>query len=1122
MPQAPRTLPLPPLAAGLVLLLAGPLAGQLAPAQVGLVSTRDTSRYTASYGSSNPTMSADGRYVVFESISTDLVSGLTGPMSDNVYLYDRIAGTTTLVSHAAGDPTARGDNYSSQPVVSADGNFVVFHSVATDLVPGYIRRQTFGGSGDLFLYERASGQVTLITSSKVVAGGGGDDDSANPTVSADGRFVAFHSLSSDLVSGQAEAARSSDVFLYDRTTATTLLLSHPSGAPATASGNSYFPQVSADGNFVAFESGATNIVSGVTDTNNDFDIFLYDRAAGTTTLLSHGASPLQAGNGGCYGPLISADGSFSAWNSLATNLVPGQVDGNGGYDVFLYDRQAGTTALVSHIAGNPLQAPAQQSIVGALSPDGRYVGWSSGGLNLVPGQVDANGTSDAFLYDRLSGTSVLVGHASGATTTTANDSSNVVAISADDRFLLLLSQATDVVPSQVDTAGTRDLFLYDIGAGSTVLLSRLGGSAATAVGGLFIPASISADGRYVAFQSQGASGAAGIDAAVLDRNNMIDVFLYDRVADASTALTVALVTSTSATPTGSSSPVAGAMSADGRFLVFRSDAPDVVPGVRDINHSDDLFLYDRTTGTKTLLSHVIGSLDPSQFGGSDEAAISADGRYVAFSSSGLIEPGQGVIGGNVFLYDRLTEQTTLVSHAVGVPDQVANSGSENPAISADGRYVAFVSSATDLIAGFQLGSSPAVYLYDRVTGTTTLVSHHDGNALRSGNGPSGRAVLSADGRYIAYGSTANDLAPGQIDTNGLSDVFLYDRTTGISTLVSQSGGSAISGDDPAISADGRYVAYVKGDGSVLLYDRMSGTTILAGSNAPVLDTPSLSADGRFVAFASLATALVPGQVDGNGSYDVFLYDRVLGTTTLVSRSTAGATTTGNQGAVGPVLSADGGTVAFISAATDLVAGQDPGSTATNVFLYDRGTGRIALASTNGTGSAHGGNGNSASPLLSADGGWVAFGSSASDLAPNDTNSQSDVFLFGSPFTGRAFFTLPPCRLLDTRQPGQGPALLSGSQRTLPVHGACGVPASARAIVANVTITQPTAAGFLSAFPADTGMPATSTLNFGPGQTRSNNAVLPLSLDGAGLLALGPFVAGNGTVHVIVDVNGYFE
>lgn len=253
--------------------------------------------------------------------------------------------------------------------------------------------------------------------------------------------------------------------------------------------------------------------------------------------------------------------------------------------------------------------------------------------------------------------------------------------------------------------------------------------------------------------------------------------------------------------------------------------------------------------------------------------------------------------------------------------------------------------------------------------------------------------------------------------------------------------------------------------------------------------------------------------------NVFLYERSSGSMTLVSRT---RTTTASYGVSGMSLSANGNAVAFLTYATDMIPGQGPGE-GRNVFLFDRlsGTARlISHAMTSSTDPGNADSGFSRGPVLNEDGSYVAFTSQASNLAPGDLNGLEDAFLYSDPQIGRGFFTLSPCRVFDSRTPADGPALASGVTALLDLHGACGIPATAAAVAVNITLTEPTASGHLTLYPGGSSAPLTSTINFGPGQTRANNAILPLAPDGS--LVVTPVVLGNGTVHVIVDVTGYFE
>jgi Tol biopolymer transport system component len=256
-------------------------------------------------------------------------------------------------------------------------------------------------------------------------------------------------------------------------------------------------------------------------------------------------------------------------------------------------------------------------------------------------------------------------------------------------------------------------------------------------------------------------------------------------------------------------------------------------------------------------------------------------------------------------------------------DTVANDATITP----DGRYVVF-SAITPLGPPYQL------FLRDRQTGTTTrLVDDVDGGMP---SGPMFSAAITPDGRFIAFLSFAPDLVAD--DTNGRGDWFVHDRQTGVTERVSvKSDGSQSDGSGyaraaarSAISADGRYVAFeaddpalVAGDGNddfdVFVHDRQTGATELVSRTASGLPgnalsgTPAMSADGRYVAFHSRASDLVSG--DGNGTFDVFVHDRQVGTTTVASVSSGGAV--GNGPSATPSLSADGQTLAFLSNASNL-------------------------------------------------------------------------------------------------------------------------------------------------------------------------------------------------------------
>jgi Tol biopolymer transport system component len=411
-----------------------------------------------------------------------------------------------------------------------------------------------------------------------------------------------------------------------------------------------------------------------------------------------------------------------------------------------------------------------------------------------------------------------------------------------------------------------------------ILISLAAGAQGNAASGN--PA-ISADGRYVTFESAATNLVAG------DTNSMYDIFVRDRTAGVTSR-----VSKNSAGEEGTLVSYQPSISEDGRYVAFHSYANNLVTG--DTNGAPDIFVRDRQTGTTTLVSKSSAGVEGDT--ASFNPSISADGRYVAFRSvaSNLVA---GDTNGfeDVFVRDRQTGTTWLISKSsAGVQGEGV---SQYPSISADGRYVAFDSAATNLVAGDTNGVND-IFVRDRQTGTTTLVSKDSAGV--QGEGTSYRASISAEGRYVAFHSAATNLVSG--DTNGVNDIFVRDRQTGTTTRVSKDS-AGMQGDDdsfdPAISAEGRYVTFYSGATDlvsddtntatdIFVRDRQTGTTTRVSKNSAGGEVdgsswaPAISADGRYVTFYSGATNLVAG--DTNSNQDVFVRDRQTGTTTLVSKS----------------------------------------------------------------------------------------------------------------------------------------------------------------------------------------------------------------------------------------------
>jgi Tol biopolymer transport system component len=385
-----------------------------------------------------PAVSPDGRYVAFSSDATNLVVG-DGNARRDVFVRDRGTGTIELVSVAlAGGP---GNNTSGQGLVaiSADGRYVAFDSFATNLVSG-----DSNAHRDVFVRDRTNGTTELVSVSSAAVQGNGDSDF--PALSADGRYVAFESRASNLVAGDTNAVI--DVFVRDRVSGTTEFVS-VSGAGVLGDDESGAPSISADGRYVTFTSSAHFLVAG--DANGNWDAFVRDRLAHTTEIASV-ATGGGLGNGYSGDSWISADGRFVAFDSLATTLVLN--DTNNREDVFVHDRTNGTTEIVSVSTGGTLGS--ETSFFPVISADGRFVEFASAATNLVPG--DTNGFIDAFLHDRVSGTTERVSLGNGGVQGTGQLSFRA-ALSGNGRLAVFSSAAGNLVSG--DTNGVLDVFLRD-------------------------------------------------------------------------------------------------------------------------------------------------------------------------------------------------------------------------------------------------------------------------------------------------------------------------------------------------------------------------------------------------------------------------------------------------------------------------------------------------------------------------------------------------------------------------------------------------------------------------------------------------------------------------------------
>ena len=416
-------------------LVAAALATCASPSAAQVLTTRasvDSNGGQGAFESVESEVSSDGRFVVFASRApfdpVDVGSGY------DIYLRDRQTGVTHLVSETPGGQAGAGD--SRHPSVSGNGRYVAFESDAADLVPG-----DTNGFTDVFLRDMLLGTTVCLSRSK--AGAFGDFDSGGVAISTDGLWVAFHSQASNLLS-IPDANGSNDIYLYDRVGG---VLTRVSVDSAGVQGNSSStdPAISADGDVVVFESFSNNLVQN--DTNGVHDIFWHEVSSGTTLRVSVDAGGKQ-GNGASYDPDVSGDGQRVVYESVASNLVPG--DNNGLQDTFgVIVPQQLVLRLSESAAGNGGDGASSEP---QISGDGLIAVFQSTATNLVPG--DSNGNAvDVFAINLSNQLLLLVNRDS-----TGNQGSALDPAIDDDGSLISYSTAA-AWPG--DTNGAFDVYVSD-------------------------------------------------------------------------------------------------------------------------------------------------------------------------------------------------------------------------------------------------------------------------------------------------------------------------------------------------------------------------------------------------------------------------------------------------------------------------------------------------------------------------------------------------------------------------------------------------------------------------------------------------------------------------------------
>lgn len=896
------------------------------PITPGLLSVRDASlpQHTGGNGDSvSPRITPDARFVAFTSSASDLVTNDNGLLSTDVFLRDRRGNTTVLVScNLSG--TGGGNGHSFATGVSSNGQFVLFESEATDLVPG-----DTNGTTDVFVRDVWAETTHLV--SRATDGGVGNWYSTESVMTPDGRYVAFISAASNLVVNDKN--NGPDVFVRDLVNGTTTLASI--GAVDT---NSVMktPVITPDGHWVAFFSTDRGLVSGV-PTNSLGEIYLCDLVGGTTLWPSSNATALvrsvmqYSDVPVPSNPVISDDGRYVAFKSGWDDEITAPASSNTAATVvFQYDAVSNVTTVV-HTNGISRYLQYGRDLGPKMTPDGMHVVFvarETSGTNYYP---------SVWMWNRLAGTSVPVSvDLDGGWS--PNSASHSPACSADGRFVVFVSDATNLISGPV-SSGThiyrRDLLL---GVTQRVDADAAGGGADTDLFGE--RPVLTSDGESVAFSSPDSGFFDG------DNNGAEDVFVWQGSPVAHELVSRRDPSLVSVSGNAQSGMGMFSLSADGNRVAYVSPASDLVPN--DTNGLPDVFVWDRTAGSNLLVSVGFDG-SPASGGASGNPTIRGNGRYVFFASLAtnlVVDDANSQL--DLFRRDLQLNTTTLLTRDANNVS-LASTETLEYSVNADGNYAVF---ATLTNSGLY-----QVYWRDLTTERTRL--------LPTPTVDSRTLWLSADGQRVLYSSN-----------NGW--LVVWDATLEANIFTER------ADDYVDISPDGRrFLFYGRSwNRQLTCYDVDADTNLITLSVSYSTEAFSpWSEDSRYFVFTTESSLIA---ADDNLVNDVYLCDVETGALTLISVNAAG-TASGNGPSDKPAFSGDGRFIAYRSYATDLLP--DP-AVAPALYLFDRATesNHLITASSPVPGLDW-----ISRPVINYSGDVLAFQSVDRDPGSGDLNRSVDVF-----------------------------------------------------------------------------------------------------------------------------------
>ncbi|MFO0805472.1 MAG: hypothetical protein U0791_20400 [Gemmataceae bacterium] len=648
---------------------------------------------TAAGESRTPSLSEDGRWLVFRSAATDLTSL---PGGQGVYLKDTLNGDLKLLTTDAARTTGVGN--ADSPIISGDGRFVVFASPRPyEVVPGFALSSTVS---NVFRLEVATGVVQPVSVRPGFPAEGANGPVSPVGISHDGNVVLFEGSATNLV---PEGGLGYQLFARDMTTGTTRMVTlDRTGQPVSNPfSQSFAGQLSGDGRYVVFSSSSPLITNDPMPDGGNLNLFRRDLVTNTTELVSRNAAGTAAARYATASDQarhISFDGRYVAFYAPYDDILPAATRGG----VFVRDMQAGTARVVSvDVNGNPLVGSGDVFAAHvSLSKDGTRVAFTTNATGLVDRVTDTNNRDDVFVRDLVAG----VTFAASVTPdglTTGGTASQYPQLSADGSTVAFVSDAADLT-GQPDTNGTYDLFVRRLAAGETILASvnRFG------TGG-------------------GNAGFAQVGAV--------------------------------------------AINGDGQTVALVSRATDLVAD--DLNGATDLFLLNPTTQRPELVTKRGDGFRPTANGQSAALgqAVSADGRFIAFVSNATNLTTTPTFGRNqLYVMDRQTGLITLESLSrAGTGGTTGGLGGVAPQLSSNGRYLLFATDATDLYSTPTPNGITQLVVRDRWTGTYELVSV-DRTGTKAGNNQTNYGRLSPDGRSVLFSSIAKDLVDTPGTPGGLS------------------------------------------------------------------------------------------------------------------------------------------------------------------------------------------------------------------------------------------------------------------------------------------------------------------------------------------------------------------